>query len=306
VLGTLDRAPALQQAVTDVDREIVIEPVQPDVVYVPVYNPLVIYGPWWAPAYPPWFWYPPPIYGYPIWPFFGVGIVFGGGWSVSHHHWGWSHADWGHHRIAVDPGNNRFWNHPGRPSPPSPGGSWQHSPEHRRGVAYPNPATRDRFVAVDPGAVRARENFRGRDLVPPAGAVVRPVAPPAAGGRPGPDARPPVRSPQPSARPVPATPAQPSPGASRTPAQPSRGISPPVAPPMSPQAPRPAARPVAPIFDPGLSRQQAQINAQRGLQSRSSVPAAPPSMNRAPAPPAVNRAPAPPVRGVAPPAPRAH
>lgn len=295
--GNLQSTP--QQAVTDVDREIFIEPVQPDVIYVPVYDPLVVYGPWWAPAFPPWFWYPPPIYGYPAWPFFGVGIVFGGGWQVSHHHWGWSHADWGHHRIAIDPGNNRFWNHPGRPSPPPPGGSWQHSPEHRRGVAYPNPVTRDRFVAVDPGAVRARENFRGRDLVPPAGAVARQVAPPGAGGRLGPDARPPVTSSQASSRPVPTTPAQPIPGASYTPTQPSRGIAPAPAS-MAAQPPRPVARPAAPVFDPGLSRQQAQINAQRGLESRRSIPATPPSMNRAPAPPAMNRAPAPPAHGNAP------
>ena len=252
--GNLQSTP--QQVVSDVDREIVIEPAQPDVVYVPVYDPTVIYGPWWAPAYPPWFWYPPPIWGYPAWPLLGIGIVFGGGRSISHHHWGWSHADWRGHRIAIDPGNNRFWNHPGRPSPPPPGARWQHSPEHRRGIAYPNPPTRDRFVPTDPGAVRARENFRGRDLVPPAGVASRPIAPSGAGGRPGSDARPPVV-------------------------------------PMPAQPPRPVARPTAPLFDPGLSRQQAQINAARGLESRRSVPAAPPLMNRPSSPPAMNRAPTP-------------
>ena len=31
-----------------------IEPVNPEVVYIPSYNPAVVYGPWWYPAYPPW------------------------------------------------------------------------------------------------------------------------------------------------------------------------------------------------------------------------------------------------------------
>jgi hypothetical protein len=53
-----------QQRVSVQDRYIVIEPAQPQYVYVPVYNPTIIYGPWWAPAYRPWYWYPPPIWGY--------------------------------------------------------------------------------------------------------------------------------------------------------------------------------------------------------------------------------------------------
>jgi hypothetical protein len=38
-----------------------IEPANPEVVYVPVYNPAVIYGPWPYPAYPPYYYYPPPV-----------------------------------------------------------------------------------------------------------------------------------------------------------------------------------------------------------------------------------------------------
>ena len=30
-----------------------IEPANPEVVYVPRYDPVVVYGPWWYPAYPP-------------------------------------------------------------------------------------------------------------------------------------------------------------------------------------------------------------------------------------------------------------
>ena len=84
--GSLQSTP--QQSVMSQDSDIIIEPVQPDVVYVPAYDPSFIYGPWWAPAYPPWFWYPPPIYGYPVGIMIAAGIVFGGGYAISHHHWG--------------------------------------------------------------------------------------------------------------------------------------------------------------------------------------------------------------------------
>ena len=264
------------------DDTIIIQPAQPDVIYVPVYDPLLIYGPWWAPAYPPWYWCPPPIYGYPFCPTVAVGIWFGVGWVVSHDHWGWAHPDWRHHDVGLDTRDNRFWNHPGR-RPPR-GGTWEHSPDHRRGVAYPDPATRDRFIRVDPNAVRARESFRGRELVPP--------APPAAAARPG-VARPAPSVAQPRSSPsvvspAPVRPAPVAPAPSAVRPQPSPGISRPAQ-----QAPRPVAPPPAPAFDPGVSRQQAQINAQRGIESRRSIAPVPPAPSRSSAAPSMHRAPAP-------------
>ena len=47
------RAPAAQQTI------IKIEPANPQVVYVPTYNPTVVYGAWPYPAYPPYYYYPP-------------------------------------------------------------------------------------------------------------------------------------------------------------------------------------------------------------------------------------------------------
>jgi hypothetical protein len=41
---------------------IVIEPAQPQVVYVPMYNPTVVYGAWPYPSYPPYYIPPPPGY----------------------------------------------------------------------------------------------------------------------------------------------------------------------------------------------------------------------------------------------------
>jgi hypothetical protein len=255
--GNLQSTP--KQAIFQRDNEIVIEPSQPDVIYVPVYNPFYVYGPWWAPDYPPWFWYPPPIYGYPLGAMITTGLFFGAARAVSHHHWGWAHADWHHHHVNVDPDHNRFWNRPGHP-PPSPGGIWQHAPEHRRGIAYPNAATRDRFIAVDPNAVRLRRDFRGYDVAPRSPNVA--------------PANPNVRRPAPNlAQPVPSVPQVP-----RTFQRPAPTLVQPS--PGSPQLSRPLPRPVAPHFDPNVSRQQAEASAQRGMQSRQSIGPPPAAVGR--------------------------
>ncbi len=65
-----------QQHVYTSDQGIIIEPAQFDYVYVPVYDPLVAYGPWWVASYQPFFWYPPAYFGYPV-HWHGVGIVWG-------------------------------------------------------------------------------------------------------------------------------------------------------------------------------------------------------------------------------------
>ncbi len=250
--GNLQSTP--QQMVLDQGREIIIQPVQPEVIYVPVYDPFYVYGPWWAPAYPPWFWDPPTFYGYPV---VITGIVFGRPCRISHHHWDWAHPDWRGHRIAIDGDNNRFWNRPGHPPPA--GGTWEHSPGHRRGIAYPNASTRERFTRVDPEAVRARQQYRGYDLRTP-----NPQRPNVA------------RFPQSAVQPAPSV--SPTPRTSRTA---PRVTSPPGVPP-TPRVARPPSMPqavpqqrTASPFDPGVSRQQAQANAQRGVQSRQSMGPAP-------------------------------
>src|SRR5208283_3748219 len=89
--GNLKTTP--QQTVTNQGSTIIIQPASPDVVYVPAYDPWVVYG------YPiaPWpFWYPYPG----IWfggPYLSFGIGFGIGWFGGFG-WGWPHwgFDWHH------------------------------------------------------------------------------------------------------------------------------------------------------------------------------------------------------------------
>ena len=263
--GNLASTP--QQSVTDQDNEIVIEPTQPDVVYVPVYDPLVVYGPWWAPAYPPWFWYPPYYYfGYPV---IIAGIVYGYPCPIHHDHWGWSRPDWHGHHVIIDPTDNRFWHRPNRPAPP-PSQPWQHSQFHRRGVPYPDAHTRERYLPVNPNDVRGRQVFRG---YPSAPAPRVPEAP-----------RPTLPSTGGELRAVP------------SPTRP--GTTPYTVTPPAPYSSRSS------VFDPGVSREQSRINAQRGAQSRQSMPSpAPVTRSPAPAAPAVRApaaAPAPATRAPAP------
>ena len=168
--GTLATTP--QQVVTvepapaDGPPVIGIEPAEPGVVYVPTYDPLVVYGPWPYPAYPPYYYYPP---GWIVGGFFtfGVGIVVGTAL--------WGRCDWHHHRLDLDVGRYQRFTRVvnidrdrselirGRLIPGGERLPWEHSPEHRRGVLYRTESLQRVFgrpVAPDPAA---REMFRGRE-----------------------------------------------------------------------------------------------------------------------------------------------
>lgn len=60
-----------------VEQQVIrIEPAQPEVIYVPTYNPAVVYGAWGYPAYPPYSWYRP---GYVAGAVVGSALAFGAG-----------------------------------------------------------------------------------------------------------------------------------------------------------------------------------------------------------------------------------
>jgi len=85
---------------------IVIEPADPAVVYVPLYDPWVIYGTPVAP-WPGWYWYPGLYWNSPG---IGFGAVFGVGFFAGFA-WGWHHwsPDWNHHTIIVN--HNTYISH---------------------------------------------------------------------------------------------------------------------------------------------------------------------------------------------------
>lgn len=140
--GSLTSTP--QQTVSTEDHDIAIEPAEPGVVYVPFYDPNVIYGPWAWPGYPPYFFLAPAglVVGDGLW------IGFGVGFPVLAPFWGWCSWDWPHHGFGWAPGRGG-----------GPTGPWVHDPTHRHGVPYRNQAVAARFQAQSEAARRDVRGF---------------------------------------------------------------------------------------------------------------------------------------------------
>ncbi|MBP0599569.1 DUF3300 domain-containing protein [Herbaspirillum sp. LeCh32-8] len=100
VAGSLQSSP--QQRVLADDGLIVIEPINPQVVYVPYYNPVVVYGSWWWPSAPPMVWTPPPRYRPPHYsPGVAASISFGSGIGVMRAAFGDARPDWRQRQVMV-------------------------------------------------------------------------------------------------------------------------------------------------------------------------------------------------------------
>jgi len=150
-----------QKVVVQQDKTIIIEPAQPQTVYIPSYNPAVVYGSWWAPAYPPYY-YPPPPYYYPGYAWGAAAVGFGVGLAVGAA-WGWAGASWGRGDINIDVNNNFTRNNAEFNNRSREGGNkFNHNPSQRKGVAYRDQGTRDKFGGGDRGAA-SRQDYRGRD-----------------------------------------------------------------------------------------------------------------------------------------------
>lgn len=142
-----------REKVTTDNGSIIIEPVRPDVIYVPAYDPCWVYGPWWYPTCAPlWFWYPNIVIGAGF--FFGPPIFIG--------HFGpWCGFHWRRHEIFVDYHRTLGFHRP--PIRGMHGGSetWRHNPVHRRGIEYRNPEIGRRFGQMPRTGIEARRSFRG-------------------------------------------------------------------------------------------------------------------------------------------------
>lgn len=128
---------------------IVIEPANPNTMYVPYYEPSVVYGEWPYPAYPPYY------FGYPSYIGAGViatGLAFGTAWAIGRwgNYWGGG-CNWGNNNFFINRSNNIN------------NVNWQHRPEHRQGVRYNNANVQQRFGNNNLRAGAGdRMDFRGR------------------------------------------------------------------------------------------------------------------------------------------------
>ena len=131
---------------------IIIQPADPQVVYVPTYNPTTTYGTWPYPASPPTYYPPPPAY-YPG-SALVAGLAFGTGVAIVASLWG--DCDWGHNDIDIDVNRYNNINANNRIS----SNKWQHNPANRDGVPYRDARSREQYGRQLDGA-RQREAFRG-------------------------------------------------------------------------------------------------------------------------------------------------
>jgi Spy/CpxP family protein refolding chaperone len=158
-----------EQTVIVEEKIIKIEPASPQVVYVPTYNPTVVYGAWPYPAYPPYYYYPPGYVATSMFAF-GAGVAMGAAWGYA-----WGNCNWGGGDVDVDINRNTNINNninrdqakqklQERGQVNQKGqGKWQHSPEHRQGVSYRDQGTAQKFNRASTNdQIKSREQFRGR------------------------------------------------------------------------------------------------------------------------------------------------
>lgn len=138
-----------------VEKEtILVEPADPSVVHVPVYDPWWVYGSWWWPYHPPYVFYPYPYlsaFYYPGYIGFSVGFAVGAYWG------NWGYCNWPYRTVYV---NHHYYGRPYAGYRSAHSGSvvasrgtptmqkWRHDPYHRRGVAYRDAAVGNRFGQV--------------------------------------------------------------------------------------------------------------------------------------------------------------
>jgi Protein of unknown function (DUF3300) len=181
--GKLTDTPQQKVVVEDQDGQsaIEIQPTDPQVVYVPVYDPGYFWGPP-PPLYPwPGLYYPGIGVGWGWGPGIHLGFYFGGccGWGG----WGWG-PGWFNHTVIV---NNNFFHrynyqefHGGGEFRGS--AVWAHDAGHRGAVPYSNPGVAQRYQgggnnfrgAQRPSPDAVRSNF-SRSNPSQAGRVSQPV-----------------------------------------------------------------------------------------------------------------------------------
>ena len=134
---------------TETTTIIKIEPANPEVVYVPTYNPTVVYGAWPYPAYPPYYYYPPGYAAGAAFVGFTAGVIVGSAL--------WGGCNWGRGDVNVNVNRYNNFNKTNISN-----GNWQHNSANRGGVPYRDQRTAQQFNrGASPGA-QSREAYRGR------------------------------------------------------------------------------------------------------------------------------------------------
>src|SRR3989449_4094927 len=148
------------ETVSSGKQVITIEQANPDVVYVPSYDPQVVYGAA-PPAYP---YYPYTYPGYVP----GTALAWGAGIALGAAAWGswgghWVNCNWNGGNVKINNNynynrNNNFNRNVSRQGQ----GNWQHNPQHRGNAPYGNRQTANKFGGRGPGGAGGVGGGAGR------------------------------------------------------------------------------------------------------------------------------------------------
>ncbi len=131
-----------------------VEQANPQVVYVPTYNPAVVYGTWWYPSPPPYYYYPPGYVAGAAFFSFAVGVAAGS--------WLWGGCNWGHSDVNINVNRYNQINHFDKTNINNiQNSSWKHNTERRRGVPYQSEGAQRQFGNTQARNARTRDDFRG-------------------------------------------------------------------------------------------------------------------------------------------------
>ncbi len=141
-----------QKVVTTTENNttvIKIEPTNPEVVYVPTYNPTVVYGAWPYPAYPPYYYYPPGYVAGGALLGFTAGVIVGGAL--------WGNCNWGRGDVNVNVNRYNNFNRTNISN-----SNWNHNVNHRGGVPYGDRNVSQQYGKGQRADAASRDEFRGR------------------------------------------------------------------------------------------------------------------------------------------------
>ena len=149
-----------RQRIVETGPLLVVQPADPQIIYVPYYDPRVVYGPWWWPHYSPVHWRPFP--GYRVWPGMASSFHWGPSIRISVGYF-FGGFDWSRRHVRVVHHNYYYSGAPYQRATPHrdhPPGAWRHDPVHRRGVAYRAPEVQRRFADQGPPPDSGRHQDR--------------------------------------------------------------------------------------------------------------------------------------------------
>ena len=163
-LKTTEQQKVETQTTDSGQQAIVIEPADPSVVYVPSYDPAVVYG---AAAYPyPTVTYPGYVAGRGL--AFGTGLALGAAWGGG---WGYG-CGWNNGDVNVNYNNNYVKN--SNKNVNQSNKNWQHNPQHRGNAPYGNKQTASKYGGTAKGQAGAGTGARAGGGAAGQGAGARP------------------------------------------------------------------------------------------------------------------------------------